>query len=72
MELCRLQRFVPAEMWDLKDVFYTEQDQALLEAMKPWLSEKRRHKVDRAVKIARMAKLAEMAMGEGAGEQKDV
>ena len=33
MELCRLQRFVPAEMWDLKDVFYTEQDQALLEAM---------------------------------------
>ena len=46
--------------------------QALLEAMKPWLSEKRRHKVDRAVKIARMAKLAEMAMGEGAGEQTDV
>ena len=39
--------------------------QALLEAMKPWLSEKRRAKIDRAVKIARMAKLAEMAMGEG-------
>ncbi len=37
----------------------------LLEAMKPWLSEKRRIKIDRAVKIARMAKLAELAMGEG-------
>ncbi len=44
--------------------------QTLLEAMKPWLSEKRRAKIDRAVKIARMAKLAEMAMGEG--ERKDV
>ncbi len=44
--------------------------QTLLEAMKPWLSEKRRAKIDRAVKLARMAKLAEMAMGEG--ERKDV
>ena len=42
--------------------------QALLEAMKPWLSEKRRAKIDRAVKIARMAKLAELAMGEGDGD----
>ena len=36
--------------------------QALLEAMKPWLSEKRRAKMDRAMKLARMARLAEMAM----------
>ncbi len=41
--------------------------QTLLEAMKPWLSEKRRAKIDRAVKIARMAKLAELAMAEGDG-----
>lgn len=43
---------------------------ALLEAMKPWLSEKRRAKLDRAMKLSRMAKLAELAMGEG--EQRDV
>ena len=43
---------------------------ALLEAMKPWLSEKRRAKLDRAVKLARMAKLAGFALGEG--ETQDV
>lgn len=43
---------------------------ALLEAMKPWLTEKRRAKLDRAAKLARMAKLAGMAMGEG--ERQDV
>ena len=37
----------------------------LLEAMKPWLSEKRRAKLDRAAKLARMAKLAQLAMAEG-------
>ena len=42
----------------------------LLEAMKPWLSEKRRAKLDRALKISRMAKLAEIAMAEG--ERRDV
>lgn len=35
---------------------------ALLEAMKPWLSEKRRGRLERAVRIARMAKLAEAAL----------
>lgn len=44
--------------------------QALLEAMKPWLSEKRRAKMDRALRLARMARLAELAMGEG--ERHDV
>jgi hypothetical protein len=39
--------------------------QALLEAMEPWLTEKRRAKLGRARKLARMAKLAELAMGEG-------
>ena len=42
---------------------------ALLEAIKPWLSEKRRAKLDRAVKLARMAKIAGIALGEG---EKDV
>ena len=44
-------------------------EQALLEAMKPYLSEKRRSKMDRAMKLARMAKLAQLAMGEWGGEQ---
>ena len=42
---------------------------ALLEAMKPYLSEKRRGKLDRAMRLTRMAKLARLAMGEmGNGE----
>ena len=39
-------------------------EQALLEAMKPYLSEKRRGKLDRALRLARMAKLAGLALGE--------
>lgn len=42
---------------------------ALLEAMKPYLSEKRRGKLDRALRFARLAHLAAAAMGElGNGE----
>lgn len=41
---------------------------ALLEAMKPYLSEKRREKMDKAMKIARLAKIAKIAMGESGGE----
>ena len=41
-----------------------QKEQALLEAMKPYLSEKRRSKMDRAIKIARLARLARFAMGE--------
>ena len=40
-------------------------DTKLLEAMRPYLSEKRRSKMDRALKIARLASLAELAAGEG-------
>ena len=36
----------------------------MLEAMKPYLSEKRRTKMDRAMRMARMAKMAQLAMGE--------
>ena len=38
--------------------------QALLEALKPYLSEKRRVKIDKAMKLAKLAKLARFAMGE--------
>ena len=38
--------------------------QAMLQAMRPYLSDKRREKVDKALKIARLAKLAGLAMGE--------
>ena len=42
---------------------------ALLEALKPWLSEKRQRKLSRAMRLAQMARLARFAMGEaGNGE----
>lgn len=42
--------------------------EALLRAMQPYLSEKRRTKMDKALKLARMAKLAGFAMEEFGGE----
>ena len=41
--------------------------QALLTAMRPYLSEKRREKLDRAMKLARLSHLAKLAMGEDGG-----
>ena len=41
--------------------------EALLRAMQPYLSEKRRAKMDNALKLARMAKLAGFAMEEFGG-----
>ncbi len=42
---------------------------ALLQALQPFLSEKRRQKLGRAMRLARMASLARVAMGEmGNGE----
>ena len=38
--------------------------QALFNAMKPYLSEKRRAKMDKAIKIAGLARIARLAMGE--------
>ena len=43
-------------------------DKRLLEAMKPYLSEKRRSKMDRAMKIARLASIAELAASEFGGD----
>lgn len=40
------------------------EEEALLAAMKPYLSEKRRGKIDRAMKLARLARIARIAMSE--------
>ena len=44
--------------------------QALLRALEAYLSEKRRRKLERAMRITRMAQLAKLALGEmgGAGD----
>lgn len=47
------------------------QERALLEAMKPYLSEKRRDKMDRAMKLAKLARIAKLAMGEMGGDGGD-
>lgn len=45
------------------------EERALLEAMKPFLSERRREKMDKAMKLARLAGLAGIAAAEfGLGE----
>lgn len=46
-------------------------ERALLEAMKPYLSDERRGKMDKALKLARLAKLAGLAMGEMGGDGAD-
>lgn len=46
-------------------------ERALLEAMKPYLSEKRRGKMDRAMKLAKLARIARLAMGEMGGDGGD-
>lgn len=45
--------------------------QALLRAMQPYLSPKRRDKMDKALKLARLAKLAGFAMEELGGDKND-
>ena len=42
-------------------------ERALLEAMKPYLTEKRRQKMDRAMQLAKLARIARLAMGEMGG-----
>ena len=39
-------------------------ERALLEAMKPYLTERRRQKMDRALQLAKLARIALIAMGE--------
>lgn len=45
-----------------------DNQRALLEAMKPYLSPKRREKMDRALRLAKVAKIARLAMGEMGGD----
>ncbi len=52
-------------MVDAKD----GKDRRLLEAMLPYLSDKRRSKMDRAMKIARLAGIASLAVGELGGDE---
>lgn len=47
----------------------SDNEKRLLEAMKPYLSEKRRSKMDRAMKIARLASIAQIAASEFGGEE---
>lgn len=42
-------------------------ERALLEAMEPYLSDKRRGKLDRAMRLARFARIARLVMGEMGG-----
>ena len=48
-----------------------KQERALLEAMLPYMSEKRRSKMTTAIKIARIAGIARAAMGEMGDEGGD-
>ena len=50
----------------------SSKDKRLLEAMRPYLSEKRRSKMDKALKIAELAGIAEIAMSEFGGGGEDV
>ena len=47
-----------------RDSGHSSANRALLEAMRPYLSEKRRSRMDRALGLARLAKVAQLAMGE--------
>ena len=42
-------------------------ERALLEAMRPYLSEKRRGRMDRALQLAKLARVARFALGETGG-----
>ena len=44
---------------------------ALLKAMRPWLSEKRQHKMDRAMQLAKLARIARIALGQIGGGDDD-
>ena len=43
-------------------------EQALLAAMRPYLTEKRRSKMDRAMKLAKLARIAKLALGDMEGD----
>lgn len=65
--------FSPAMLGKLGSVMQTmegkDDKQALLTAMKPYLSSKRREKLERAMKLAKMIHMAELAFGMFGGER---
>ena len=44
-------------------------EQALLKAMAPYLSEKRKGKLDNALRLAKLARIARLAMEAGGGDE---
>lgn len=46
----------------------SEGREGLLRAMEPWLAPKRREKLERALRLARLSHLAKLAFGEGKGD----
>lgn len=50
----------------------SDNKQALLEAMKPYLSPHRREKLDRAMKLAKMIGMAELAFGLMGGDDAQI
>ena len=59
--------FDPAMLGRLAGLMNREggKEEKMLEAMSPYLSEKRRGKMNRALKIAKLARIAKLAMEEG-------
>lgn len=51
------------------DAIKDGKDKKLLEAMRPYLSEKRRSRMDRAMKLAKMVRLASLAATEFGGDE---
>lgn len=56
--IARLERIIAASGAQNRE------ETALLEAMKPYLSEKRRGKMDRAMKLAKLTRIARLALSE--------
>ena len=56
------------DMGQLRRGGHDSANRHLLEAMKPYLAEKRRRKIDRAMKLARLASLAELAAEDLEGD----
>ena len=52
----------------LRDEGGANDRQGMLRAMEPWLSPRRREKLERAMKLARLSHLAKLAFGEGKGD----
>lgn len=49
-----------------------DEKRELLEAMKPYLSDRRREKLERAMKLAKMIHMAEIAFGTLGGEHAEI